>query len=167
MPVLHLERIRKQQYTFMEKIYYVYALIDPTDQKIKYIGQSTNPELRFRTHLNKPSPLMRKWIKSLVEQNLQPTLNILEVGDKSNINELELKHIKLWGDNKLFNIKGNDKNSYQNLKKVINQRDIEIQRLKRIINSISGVKGFTQMINKLRGEIKQELIQEMVRKSKY
>ena len=30
---------------------YIYALIDPLDRKIRYIGNTRNPEARYKQHL--------------------------------------------------------------------------------------------------------------------
>lgn len=61
---------------------YVYGLLCPIENKVRYVGQSIQPALRFKAHLNSgngvPSNAREEWIKSLKEQNLKPELVILE-----------------------------------------------------------------------------------------
>jgi hypothetical protein len=54
----------------------VYALIDPRDNKIRYIGKTTQPiHARLAGHLTKPTnPAMRVWINSLDLHGLAPRI---------------------------------------------------------------------------------------------
>ncbi len=59
----------------------IYALIDPRDGRIRYVGKSVNPKKRLRAHL-RDCPLARThrecWLKGLVDAGLRPQLIILE-----------------------------------------------------------------------------------------
>ena len=62
--------------------YTVYALIDPRDNNIRYIGITDNPERRLDEHLsgrggNTPK---RTWINELRELGLTPRMQPLERG---------------------------------------------------------------------------------------
>lgn len=58
---------------------YIYALIDPRDNQVRYIGKTKNVEKRLKEHLNR-STITKKgsWIKSLKEQNLKPSIQIID-----------------------------------------------------------------------------------------
>lgn len=57
----------------------IYALIDPRDNKIRYIGKTTQSVLtRLAGHLAQPTnPAMRVWINSLALQGFTPRAKIL------------------------------------------------------------------------------------------
>ncbi len=59
--------------------YYIYALIDPRDQAIRYIGMSRRPKVRLREH-GKTGNYRQTyhWICELKQQQLEPILHILE-----------------------------------------------------------------------------------------
>jgi len=65
---------------------YIYALVDPRDNKVRYVGQTTRaPQTRFLEHLNgglncNPSDATRKdrWIGQLGRLNLRPIMRVLE-----------------------------------------------------------------------------------------
>ena len=63
--------------------YFVYALIDPRDNAIKYIGITNNLAVRFRQHLQGEysNPEKNDWIRELKVINLQPAINSLETVD--------------------------------------------------------------------------------------
>jgi len=61
------------------KTTFIYALIDPRDNQVKYIGKANNPERRLKEHLTSLSKKNKKtnWIKKLLLQQLKPELLIL------------------------------------------------------------------------------------------
>jgi hypothetical protein len=83
---------------------YIYTLVDPKTNEIKYIGKTNNIELRLYTHTVKSSLLKNNlrtaWIKSLKKQGLTPIIEELDC-----VNELEWKFwekhyislFKSWG----------------------------------------------------------------------
>lgn len=63
----------------------VYLLRDPRDLAVRYCGWSTNPERRFRHHLNRSCREHNhkaSWVQSLLGLGLVPVLEIVEVGDE-------------------------------------------------------------------------------------
>lgn len=64
---------------------YIYALIDPTTERVRYVGKSNNPQLRHKEHIReaKSERLTRKqvWIGSLLDTGVEPILEILEEVD--------------------------------------------------------------------------------------
>jgi hypothetical protein len=63
---------------------YVYALIDPVDEKVGYVGVTCHLRTRYLEHLriaDRGAYLhfpRRQWIEALKRQNLPPLLKILE-----------------------------------------------------------------------------------------
>lgn len=74
---------------------YVYVLIDPRNKEVFYVGQSNNPEKRYRTHLYDKNPAStRKYnrIQDIRVEGYKPELLIVDVAEKTKIYELE----NLW-----------------------------------------------------------------------
>lgn len=88
--------------------YYVYSLIDPFTNKIRYIGKSHDPHKRLIHHLQwsalKSKTHKNIWIKSLLKRNSQPVLKIIaKTNTYKNIDRLEKKYISLF-KNKGYNL---------------------------------------------------------------
>lgn len=57
---------------------FIYALIDPRDEQIKYVGKSDNPEGRLAVHIKRKVYKVGSWIKSLEKLSLIPRVEILD-----------------------------------------------------------------------------------------
>jgi len=82
---------------------YIYALIDPLDRKIRYIGNTRNPEARYKQHLKEVEKRCKtekqKWIRSLLDNKLKPLMRIMHiVEDEAQARLIEekevIKHLK-------------------------------------------------------------------------
>ncbi len=67
-------------------MYSVYALIDPRDQAIRYIGMSNNVQRRFLQHIrgytsNAANRSRDQWLASLKQDNTEPLVRVLETTD--------------------------------------------------------------------------------------
>lgn len=64
---------------------YIYALLDPRTEEVRYVGKTTNPRRRFFEHLRKPAnEHLARWLNALNQLGLVPNLEILdEVGDET------------------------------------------------------------------------------------
>lgn len=61
------------------KITFIYALLEPDTNDVRYIGKSDNPKRRFQNHLtDKRKNHRTSWIKSLKNKGQEPLLIILE-----------------------------------------------------------------------------------------
>jgi hypothetical protein len=62
------------------KTTYIYGLIDPRDNQVKYVGKSNNPKTRLLSHrrwwFDRHNP-KGQWIKELKEHGLNPSCTIL------------------------------------------------------------------------------------------
>lgn len=90
-----------------ETSHYVYALFCPIENKIKYIGCSYNPKLRFKQHLaDKTKSKKTKWIFDLKKYNKRPELLIIsEYKNKKTAHKKEIELINIMGDVLLNNRK--------------------------------------------------------------
>ncbi len=67
------------------RAYQIYALIDPRDNLVHYVGISVNVQTRFIMHLggNSVSRQERHWIADLKREGMSPTLRIIETVEAS------------------------------------------------------------------------------------
>lgn len=61
---------------------YIYALIDPQTNQIRYVGKTNNLKLRFRGHINEAKRGKRdhknRWVASLLKKDFVPVVRVLE-----------------------------------------------------------------------------------------
>lgn len=77
----------------MNSITFIYGLFDPRDCRLRYIGKSDNPQKRLEQHIktSKQENNLRvyNWIRSLLSEELEPAIEILEECTSENWPELE------------------------------------------------------------------------------
>lgn len=63
------------------KTHSIYHLVDPVDRSVRYIGKSTNPRARYRTHCKEAAARQdtakQLWISQLARIGLKPVLIII------------------------------------------------------------------------------------------
>jgi hypothetical protein len=100
----------------MRKVY-IYCLIDPTNNDIRYVGKTVNPKNRFKYHVNPhitdTNKHKKNWINKLKVNNILPEMFILDeidCYDKEWIiyEEYWISQMKSWGFNILNKSNGGD-----------------------------------------------------------
>lgn len=81
----------------------IYALIDPRDGAIRYIGQTKEPQVRLRSHITGDAvinPAKTRWLKELEKMGLQPYMDVIEGvnGSLANVMERERYWIRYYTD---------------------------------------------------------------------
>lgn len=98
-------------------MYELYALIDPKDSKIRYIGYTSNSKNRLREHINTSIKTRNKishksnWIRSLKDNNLEPIYKtLIKTTSLESIKQLEIDYIFYYKDkyNLVNGTKGGD-----------------------------------------------------------
>ena len=87
-------------------IAYIYGLVDPRDNSIRYIGKTVYPKNRLSGHINESNKFNHhrsKWIRSLLKLNLKPKLLVLKICPLSEFEKYETEYIKLYQSKKLTN----------------------------------------------------------------
>src|SRR5258706_11231564 len=81
-------------------MYFVYVLVDPRTDGIRYVGITNEPKSRFTQHLSGTSQYNGykiEWIQELKEQGLRPEMRIIETVDsKEEAKELERYWIEYY-----------------------------------------------------------------------
>lgn len=63
---------------------FIYGLFDPRDCRLRYIGKSNNPQKRLKQHIKEANDKKKRnryvanWIRQLLSENLEPSIEILE-----------------------------------------------------------------------------------------
>ncbi len=87
----------------------IYALKDPKDLQIRYIGRTKQPALRFREHVNgsvSNNTELHKWIQGLRKQGTGPVYESLALVEDHEAVKEEKRLIRVTG-RALFNRKSN------------------------------------------------------------
>lgn len=87
-------------------IAYIYTLIDPETNKVRYVGKTINPKNRLKDHIYESYRTRNyrcSWIKSLLDKNLKPIFKIVEVCPLINFEDREAYHISLYNFCELTN----------------------------------------------------------------
>lgn len=80
----------------METVF-IYALKDPRNGAVRYIGKSKNPEKRMRGHLrSKPGTHKAHWIMELTAIGITPLLEILDRVPETQWEFFECAYIKVY-----------------------------------------------------------------------
>jgi len=81
-------------------MYYLYYLIDPNTNLIRYVGISYHPDRRLSEHIHVSSKLKThkdRWIHNLLIKNQKPIMKIVhESQDKDEILAYEIEHISMY-----------------------------------------------------------------------
>jgi predicted GIY-YIG superfamily endonuclease len=80
---------------------FIYALKDPTNNEVRYIGKSNDPKERYSSHINKHKDTnihKVNWINKLKEKNLKPILEIIEEVSIEKWKDYEKMYIKKYID---------------------------------------------------------------------
>lgn len=128
----------------------IYALRDPRDGSIRYIGKANDAEKRLKSHLRdarrRDTPVYR-WIRLLGNVGMQPTLEVIDRPAADMWEASERRHIieaRERGDRLLNVADGGDEPGCSlevrqaNGRKVAASRDAKIWRLKRDIGATLG-----------------------------
>jgi len=70
----------------MEKIF-IYILIDPTTEQVRYVGKTTDIKRRLRRHINERylhDSYKDRWLRKLLDNNLSPQIEIIDEVGKDN-----------------------------------------------------------------------------------
>lgn len=91
---------------------FIYSLSDPSSKEVRYIGKSDDPEFRLRKHLRpcnlRARTVKNSWLKSLLDQGVTPTLEILEEVAKDRWPEAERRWILHYRNKGCDLTNGND-----------------------------------------------------------
>ena len=89
---------------------FIYTLIDPITNEIRYVGKANNPERRLEAHiygsLESSNPHKHRWIKKLRKSGLKPILHVIEICADSEWKQREIYWTAKYrkANHKLLNI---------------------------------------------------------------
>ncbi len=80
----------------MNNVIYIYSLIDPRYNKVRYIGKTVNLKRRYEQHLylfTGNNPRKERWIQGLKNEGLKPEMVVIEECNESNWMDSEKRWI--------------------------------------------------------------------------
>lgn len=99
---------------------YIYALIDPRNLEVRYIGKTNNPKERYYDHISTKAKYLinpdkrRQWIIELKAINLKPIMSVLTPCPEGESELYEYRYYKLFKDAcNLLNAATISKETYQ------------------------------------------------------
>ena len=78
---------------------YIYKLIDPITNNVRYVGKTTNLVRRLNAHINRSKKNKyhsARWVNSLLEKGLKPEISIIEECNENNWEEREIYWISYY-----------------------------------------------------------------------
>lgn len=103
----------------MENVY-IYGLVDPRNNQVRYIGKANNPKNRYKNHYNSArdkNTHKRNWISNIRKDGLRPELIIIDEVKKVEWQYWESFYISLfktWGFNLVNYTSGGDGSTFGN-----------------------------------------------------
>jgi len=96
----------------MSEMTFIYALVDPRDGRVRYVGKSDDPDRRLRNHLlevangHNRNPYFRWWINLLGKDGLTPTVRRIMQCEQAAARDWERHWIWAfrWAGEKLTNL---------------------------------------------------------------
>lgn len=90
------------------EIAYIYILIDPRDNEVRYVGKTTQPLKRLKSHIyecknEKIKHRRAKWIRKLIKENFIPVIKFVKICPLNDFEKYETEYIKLYQSDKLTN----------------------------------------------------------------
>ena len=77
----------------------IYAIIDPHNKEVRYIGKTIQPEKRFKRHILQSKYMKthtQKWINKLLELGLEPIFEIIDCCDLEEWHEYERFYVSYF-----------------------------------------------------------------------
>jgi hypothetical protein len=90
------------------EIAYIYGLVDPRNNKIRYIGKTIDPKNRLSGHITESKDISVinyriKWIRKLISLDIKPKIVYLKVCSILEFVKYETEYIKIYSNNRLTN----------------------------------------------------------------
>lgn len=141
----------------------IYTLTDPNTNKVRYVGKSNNPKLRYNKHcvLSNKNTHKNNWINKLLKENKKPILDIIDEVPIENWVFWEtywISQFKTWGFNLVNNTNGGDgctfgnQTSFKKGQKSWNKGIAKTAQAKEHLRKINLGKKYSDEIKKARSE---------------
>src|SRR5215470_2748594 len=88
----------KKMMRWVDRQFQIYALVDPRDNMIRYVGMSDDVQFRYHEHVSRPRNRQEKsWMRELQGFGLSPILQILEtIERKGNDRAVAWERERYW-----------------------------------------------------------------------
>lgn len=109
------------------EITYIYVLIDPRDNEVRYVGKTSNPKSRLSGHITECKKESTKhyrarWIRSLLKDNIKPIIKFIKVCPLNDFEKFETEYIKIFKSDKLTNSDETGQGNSKRIKEVLDRQ---------------------------------------------
>ena len=113
-------------------IAYIYALLDPITEEVRYIGKTIDPKKRILEHIydcKRGSDYKSRWVNSLLDRDLKPLMKLLKVCPLSEYQFYESEYIKIYKSDKLTNSDESGQGSFRRNKEILKRISDKLGRV--------------------------------------
>lgn len=108
------------------EVTYIYVLLDPRDNEVRYVGKTSNPKSRLSGHISEckresSKHYRARWIRSLLKDNLKPIIKFIKVCPLNDFEKFETEYIKIFKSDKLTNSDETGQGNTGRIKEVIDR----------------------------------------------
>jgi hypothetical protein len=108
-------------------IAYIYVLLDPRDNQVRYVGKTTQPLKRLKSHISeckseKTKHRRAKWIRRIIKENLIPIIKFVKICPLQDFEKYEIEYIKLYQSDKLTNSDETGSGNSRRVKEVLDRQ---------------------------------------------
>ena len=109
------------------EIAYIYGLVDPRNDEIRYIGKTIKPKSRLHAHITESKRLnvihhRANWIRKLTSLGLKPKITFLIVCSSDDFEKYETEYIKIYSNNRLTNSDENGSGNKNRKREVLDRQ---------------------------------------------
>jgi hypothetical protein len=115
------------------EVAYIYGLVDPRNDEIRYIGKTINPHSRLESHLIESKDINKKnyrvnWLRKLTSIGLHPKITFLRTCPSHEYEKYETEYIKIYSCNRLTNSDETGQGSKNRKKEVLDRQSESMGR---------------------------------------
>ena len=108
------------------EVTYIYVLLDPRDNEVRYVGKTSNPKSRLSSHISEckretSKHYRARWIRSLLKDNIKPIIKFIKVCPLNDFEKFETEYIKIFKSDKLTNSDETGQGNTGRIKEVIDR----------------------------------------------
>jgi hypothetical protein len=116
------------------EIAYIYALLDPLTEEVRYIGKTVKPKTRLYSHLIESKNLKLSnhrlnWIRKLTSNNYKPIFKILKICKLSEFEFYEESFIKKYDFNILTNSDRTGQGNKGRKRSIIDKQSVKLSKI--------------------------------------
>jgi hypothetical protein len=109
------------------EITYIYGLVDPRNNEIRYIGKTIDPKNRLSGHITESKDInvvnyRARWLRKLTKIGLKPEIIFLRTCSSDEYEKYETEYIQIYSNNRLTNSDESGQGNKNRKREVLNRQ---------------------------------------------